>query len=143
MLVTSLYAYVEPCCFLSICVRKRVRERESSPPPAPPEHFLFHFSSTPMSYSASISALSLTSSGGLIAGGPGRILGKFWRREASGTGSGRLQANVHPRKHTHTHSSSVPRTCSGFLTLLLHFLTDSLVHFVQKNLSFFYHSGSV
>lgn len=89
-----------------------------------------------MSYSLSISALSLTYSGGLIAGGPGRILGKFWRREASGTGSGRLQANVHPRKHTLTHSYSVPRTCSGFLTLLLHFLTDSLVHFVQNLSSF-------
>lgn len=80
----------------------REREREITPP----NHFLFHFSYTPMSYSPSISALSLTYSGGLIAGGPGRILGKFWRREASGTGSGRLQANVRPRKHTHTHTAT-------------------------------------
>lgn len=39
----------------------------------PPDLFLFHFSYTPMSFSPSISALSLTYSGGLIAGGPGRI----------------------------------------------------------------------
>lgn len=55
-----------------------------------------------MYYCPSISALSLAHSGRLIAEGPGRILGKFWRREPRGTGSGGLQANARPRKHTLT-----------------------------------------
>lgn len=37
--------------------------------------------------------------GDVIARGPGRILGRFWRRETGGTGCGRLVANTHAQRY--------------------------------------------
>lgn len=90
------------CLWVSDSGEMRERERESL---SPLTIFLFHFFFAPMFYSPSISplcsVLSPAYSGDVIARGPGRILGRFRRREASGTVSGRLKANIHPHKHTH------------------------------------------
>lgn len=51
-----------------------------------------------------LSVLSPAYRGDLIARGPGRILGRFWRREAGGTSCGRLVANVHTYTYTQRYS---------------------------------------
>ena len=71
-------------------------------------------------FSLRLSVLSPAYHGDLIARGPGRILGRFWRREASGTGCGRLVANIHT--HTKIFSPTGIDTCFHTLLFCLFFI---------------------
>ena len=114
-LVTSLNAYVElcvayVCVCVCVCVCKAEKEEEERGFP-PPLFFLFHFflavlfrSHVLLSPVYLCSVLSPAYSGDLIARGPGRILGRFWRREPSGTGCGRRVASIHTHTRTYTHT---------------------------------------
>lgn len=113
--VSSFNEYMEPCLWT-------VEVEEASPPPFTIFCFISFLSSffSPLLCSNVLFSIYLPAPFCSVSNLPWRFdcskpredfLGRFWRREASGTGCGRLVANVHSahvlHMHAHTHRYKV------------------------------------